>query len=53
MKLKLKKTTLRDFHQPIVEHDIYTDFGLQQKTEDDEISSTEEGFMRGWLDSSF
>lgn len=30
------------------EHDIYTEQGISQKAEDDEISSSEEAFMRGY-----
>ena len=43
IKLRLKKPKEQR------EHDIYTEKGLSQKTDDDEISSGEEGFMRGWL----
>jgi len=44
MKLKLIKIA-----EEQKEHDIYTEQGLSQKTEDDEISDFEEAFMKGWL----
>ena len=48
MKLKTGKLRLnRPDEQK--EEDIYTDSGLLQKTDDDQISCSEEGFMRGWL----
>jgi len=31
------------------EQDIYTEQGIFQKSEDDEISESEEAFMKGWL----
>ena len=31
------------------ENDIYTDLGVEECLEDDEINAEEEGFMRGYL----
>ncbi len=33
------------------EHDIYTDLGVDEYLEDDEINAQEEAFMRGYLSS--
>ena len=45
------KIKMRGMKEPeeIAEDDIYTDNGVSQKAEDDEISDFEEAFMRGWL----
>lgn len=33
------------------EGDIYTDLGIDEYLEDDEINAEEEGFMKGYLSS--
>jgi len=43
------KVTFRKMEETPKENDIYTEQGLSQKAEGDEISEFEEAFMSGWL----
>ena len=46
----MKKTILSE-EEFELEGDIYTKDGISSLVDDDEISSTEEGFMLGYLDA--
>ncbi|MBI1970195.1 hypothetical protein HYS47_00455 [Candidatus Woesearchaeota archaeon] len=38
-----------DRHEKLEQFDIYSDYGVEEECENDEVSPSEEGFMKGYL----